>query len=34
MKFAQLKDYNMRNIFLDKLYTKCVGETSVFFGAF
>ena len=28
MKFGQLIEYNMRNIFLSKLYTKCGGETS------
>ena len=28
MKFDQLIDYNMRNIFLEKSYTKCDGETS------
>ena len=28
MKFGQLTEYNMRNIFLEKSYTKCVGETS------
>ena len=27
MKFRQLMEYNMRNIFLDKSYTKCGGET-------
>ena len=27
MKFGQLVDYNMRNIFLEKSYTKCDGET-------
>ena len=27
MKFGQLIDYNMRNIFLEKLYTKCGRET-------
>ena len=27
MKFGQLIEYNMRNIFLEKLYTKCGGET-------
>ena len=26
--FGQLIDYNMRNIFLEKSYTKCGGETS------
>ena len=28
MKFGQLIDYVMRNIFVEKSYTKCVGETS------
>ena len=28
MKFSQLREYNMKNIFLEKPYTKCVGETS------
>ena len=28
MKFGQLIDYNMRNIFLKKSYTKCGAETS------
>ena len=27
MKFGQLIEYNMRNIFLEKLYIKCGGET-------
>ena len=27
MKFGQI-EYNMRNIFLEKSYTKCGGETS------
>ena len=27
MKFGQLIEYNLRNIFLEKLYTKCGGET-------
>ena len=27
MKFGQLIDYNMRNIFAEKSYTKCAGET-------
>ena len=27
MKFGQLIDYNTRNIFLEKSYPKCVGET-------
>ena len=26
-EFGQSIEYNMRNIFLEKLYTKCVGET-------
>ena len=29
MKFGQLIEYNMRNIFLEKSYTKCGGETSL-----
>ena len=29
MKFGQLIDYNMRNIFLEKSYTKRGGETSL-----
>ena len=28
MKFGQLTECNMRNIFLEKSYTKCDGETS------
>ena len=28
MKFDQLIECNMRNIFLEKSYTKCGGETS------
>ena len=28
MKFGQLIDYDMRNIFLEKSHTKCGGETS------
>ena len=28
MKFGQLIEYNMGNNFLEKSYTKCVGETS------
>ena len=28
MKFDQLIDYNVRNIFLEKSYTKCEGEIS------
>ena len=27
MKFGQLMEYNMRNIFLEKSYTKCGGKT-------
>ena len=27
MKFGQLIEYNMRNIFLKKSFTKCGGET-------
>ena len=27
MKFGLLKEYNMRNIFVEKSYTKCAGET-------
>ena len=27
-KFGQLIEYNMRNIFIEKSYTKCGGETS------
>ena len=27
MKFGQLIEYNMKNIFLDQPYTKCGGET-------
>ena len=27
MKFGQIIDYNMRNILLNKSYTKCGGET-------
>ena len=27
MKFGQLIEYNMRNIFLEKPYPKCSGET-------
>ena len=26
-KFGQLIEFNMRNIFLEKLYAKCGGET-------
>ena len=28
MKFSQLIEYNLRNIFPEKSYTKCGGETS------
>ena len=28
MKFGQLREYNMENIFFEKAYTKCGGETS------
>ena len=28
MKFGQVIEYNLRNIFLEKQYTKCGGETS------
>ena len=28
MKFGQLMEYNMRNAFLGKSYTKCGGEAS------
>ena len=28
MKFGQLIEYNMRNTFLEKSYTKFIGETS------
>ena len=27
MKFGQLREYNLKNIFLEKSYTKCGGET-------
>ena len=27
MKFGQLIEYNMRNIFVEKSYIKCAGET-------
>ena len=27
VKFGQLLEYNMKNIFPEKLYTKCGGET-------
>ena len=27
MKFGQLIEYNMRNIFVEKSYRKCAGET-------
>ena len=29
MKFGQLIECNMRNIFLEKSYTKCDGETGI-----
>ena len=29
MKFGQLIEYNMGNIFLEKSYSKCGGETSL-----
>ena len=28
MKFGQLKEHNIKNIFLEKPHTKCGGETS------
>ena len=28
IKFSQLREYNMKSIFLEKPYTKCSGETS------
>ena len=28
MKFGQLIEYNMKNIFFEKSYTKCGGKTS------
>ena len=28
MKFGQLIEYNMRNIFVEKACTKCAGETT------
>ena len=28
MKFGRLTEYNMRNLFPEKSYTKCGGETS------
>ena len=27
MKFGQLIEYNMRNIFVEKSYSECAGET-------
>ena len=27
MKFGQLLEYNIRNIFVEKSYTRCDGET-------
>ena len=29
MKYGQLKEYNMRNIFLEKSYAKCIAETTL-----
>ena len=29
MKFGQLIECNMKNTFIEKLYTKCGGETSL-----
>ena len=29
MKLGQLIEYNMRNIILEKSYTKCAGKTSL-----
>ena len=29
MKFGQIIEYKMANIFLEKLYTECSGETSL-----
>ena len=29
MKFSKLREYNMRNIFLEKSYINCGGETSL-----
>ena len=34
MKFVKLIEYNMRNIFLEKPYTKCGGETIHNYSAF
>ena len=34
MKFGKLIEYNMRNIFLEKPYTKCGGETIHNYSAF
>ena len=28
IKFGQIKEYNMRNVFLEKTYTKCGGKTN------
>ena len=28
MKYGQLLEYNMRNIFVEKSYTNCSGKTS------
>ena len=33
MKFSQLIEYNMRNIFLEKSYTK-LGEETILTGSF
>ena len=33
MKFGQLIEYNVRNIFVEKLYTKC-GEQKLFSDSF
>ena len=29
MKFGQLIEYNMRNIFIEKSYPKCAGQTTL-----
>ena len=34
MKFGQLIDYNRKNVFLEKSYTKCGGETIQDFNHF
>ena len=31
MKFGQLIEYNIRNFLVEKLYTKCGGETKKLF---